>query len=95
MNGGGDVQEASAPNRQYAAEFKVETVSSDRAGKLYGADPSQIITVDTKVKVYFLDLQSSWRRGTNENSNGLLRQNLPKGTDRSLHSQRDLNKIAL
>ena len=52
-------------------------------------------TVDTKVKVYFCDPQSPWQRGSNENTNGLLRQYFPKKTDLSVYSQVHLNKIAL
>jgi len=52
-------------------------------------------TVDTNVKVYFCDPQSPWQRGTNENTNGLLRQYFPKKTDLSGYSQADLNKVAL
>jgi IS30 family transposase len=52
-------------------------------------------TVDTNVKVYFCDPQSPWQRGTNENTNGLLRQYFPKKTDLSVYSQAHLNKIAL
>lgn len=51
-------------------------------------------TVESGVNVYFADAHSLWHRGTNKNTNGLLRQHFPKGTDLSRWSARDIQAVA-
>jgi IS30 family transposase len=53
------------------------------------------LKIDTGLNVYFCDPHSPWQRGTNENTNGLLRQYFPKGTDLSAHSKNALQAVAL
>ena len=51
-------------------------------------------TIDTNIAVFFCDPHSPWQRGSNENSNGLLRQYFPKNTDLSVYTRAELNAVA-
>ncbi len=77
--------------RRLPAELR-RSVTWDRGMEMAA---HQKFKVSTDVEVYFCDPQSPWQRGSNENTNRLLRQYFPKGEDLSQWSQRDLNRVAL
>src|SRR6266404_883180 len=77
--------------RELPAELR-RSLTWDRGKEM--ADHKEF-TFATNVQVYFCDPRSPWQRGSNENTNGLLRQYFPRGTDLSGYSQAHLNRIAL
>jgi IS30 family transposase len=85
------VVDALVKNARKLPQELYKSLTWDRGKEL--ADHKRF-TLATDIQVYFCDPQNPWQRGSNENTNGLLRQYFPKGTDLSPHSQAHLNAIA-
>src|SRR5215471_15804560 len=93
LPGGRDAHLVEQAMRQAITALPAElarTITWDQGKEMaYHAD----FTIATGIPVYFCDPHKPWQRGSNENTNGLLRQYLPKGTDPSIHSAQDLARI--
>jgi IS30 family transposase len=85
------VTDALIKNARKLPQELYKTLTWDRGSEM--ADHKRF-TLATDIKVYFCDPHNPWQRGTNENTNGLLRQYFPKGTDISAYSQAHLNAVA-
>lgn len=67
-----------------------KSITHDRGSEMA---QHELFTKDTKVQIYFADPQSPWQRGTNENTNGLIRQYFPKGTDFNTVPRKELKRV--
>jgi IS30 family transposase len=85
------VREAITQQLHHWPEVLKQTITWDRGKEL---TQHRQLTIDTGLQVYFADPRSPWQRAGNENINGLLRQYFPKGTDLSIHTAAELQRVA-
>jgi len=93
------LQNGTAEEMCQAMTRRIKTLPAELRGSVTWDQGNEMalhreFTIATGVQVYFCDPKSPWQRGSNENTNGLLRQYFPKGTDLSVHSQAELNRVA-
>ena len=89
---GDDLRAALKSEISYLPKHLMRSVTWDQGSEMRGVHEQ--ISIDHDVKVWFCNPHSPWQRGTNENTNGLLRQYFPKGTDLSVHDTDHLHHIA-
>jgi len=85
-----DVRKAFAKKLKTLPKQMIKSITHDRGSEM---SEHELFTKDTQIQVFFADPYSPWQRGTNENTNGLIRQYFPKGTDFNKVSRRELMKV--